>query len=323
MAWISTGAETISTGRRDSELTGREVNHHETASSARERIQWSMLAALFVAFWICRERVTAQDAAGPNKKDTNASAQPSKKADESAVRLGEMTQIAHAFKFVTVDGARRAPAKLVADPLHRWTDPTRPFSGGALWIWKSGGRPVAVLGIELYAAWSLEFVSALDRLGRGPGWPDLVGGRKSSASNTKSSLAHSSPANDQTKRLRQMRDLVRRISASEFYDGKHYAAPACFLTRSTATTIRHLGVVDAARSSCMPTAQNPEVLFLIEARAKGQGLAGLVIRRRAAHSRPADTQMRWQGYLEQPNQGKYDSARYLLRRPQGARLPGP
>lgn len=71
----------------------------------------------------------AQEPAEPTKKDAAAGVQTAKKDDESAVRLEEMKEIVHAFKFVTVDGTIRTPAELVADPLHRWTDPTRPLSG--------------------------------------------------------------------------------------------------------------------------------------------------------------------------------------------------
>ena len=64
---------------------------------------------------------------------------------DPAERLAEMTRIAHAFKFSTVDGANRTPAELIPDPLHRWTDPTRPLSGGcALGLeirWPSGRDP--------------------------------------------------------------------------------------------------------------------------------------------------------------------------------------
>ena len=55
---------------------------------------------------------------------------------------------------------KQTPASIVAEPLHRWTDPTRELSGGALWAWRSSGRPVAIYGLELYGtSWSHEFVS--------------------------------------------------------------------------------------------------------------------------------------------------------------------
>ena len=239
----------------------------------------AMFAALFIAFGASQDRVSAQDsagltgksaqdAAGPIKKNAKAPAQPTTKDDESAIRLEEMTQIAHAFKFVTVDGATRTPAERVPDPLHRWTDPTRPFSGGALWVWKSGGRPVAVMGIELYAAWSLEFVSLSTGLVEAQDGQIRWRPQKAGVEFREIPTAPA-PADDQPKRLRQMRDLVKRISASEFYDGKHYA-----LRLLPHPIDRYAdpasGAVDGA-IVIYANGTNPEALLLIEARRKGTG----------------------------------------------------
>jgi hypothetical protein len=226
----------------------------------------SAFAVLLVAFGASRQRLSAQDATGPIKKTTKA--QPTAKDDESAIRLEEMTQIAHAFKFVTVDGATRTPAVLVSDPLHRWTDPTRPFSGGALWVWKSGGRPVAVMGIELYAAWSLEFVSLSTGLVEAQDgqfhWRPQKAGLE-----FKEIPGAPAPADDQPKRLRQIRDVLKRMSASEFYDGRHYA-----LRLLSHPIDRYAdpasGVVDGA-IFIYANGTNPEALLLIEARRKGTG----------------------------------------------------
>ena len=185
--------------------------------------------------------------------------------DDPAARLAEMTKIVHAFKLVTVDGADRRPAELVTDPLHRWTDPTRPFSGGALWVWKSGGRPVAILGIELYAGWSLEFVSLSTGLVEASDG-DLRWKPQKAGVEFKGITGAPVPADDEPKRLRQMRDIVRRMSAREFYDNKHYAL------RLLAHPIDRYGdpksqVVDGA-IFVYANGTNPEALVLIEARRK-------------------------------------------------------
>ena len=192
-----------------------------------------------------------------------------------------MTQIAHGFEFVTVDGATRTPAKLMPAPLHRWTDPTRPFSGGALWLWKSGGRPAAILGIELYAAWSLEFVSLSTGLveahdGQLQWKPRKAGVEFRDIPGTQS------PADDQPKRLRQIKDIVKRISASEFYENQTYAL------RLLAHPIDRYsdpaaGVVDGA-IFIYANGTNPEILLLVEARRKNKARTDMVFRRRPAHS---------------------------------------
>jgi hypothetical protein len=223
---------------------------------------------LLIAFGPSPGRSSAQDPDDAIKKKAVAPSQATKKDDESAVRLEEMKQIAHAFKFVTVDGTTRAPAELVPDPLHRWTDPTRPLSGGALWVWKSGGRPVAVLGIELYAAWSLEFVSLSTGLveaqdGQLRWRPQRAGVEYSEIRGAPV------PADDQPKRMRQMRDIVKRISASEFYDNKHYSLRLLPHPIDRYTDPAS-GVVDGAIFICA-NGTNPELLLLVEARRMGTG----------------------------------------------------
>jgi hypothetical protein len=194
--------------------------------------------------------------------------QEAKKDDESAERLAEMKQIAHGFKFAVVDGVNRTPAELGPAPSHRWTDPTRPLSGGALWVCKSGGRPVAVLGIELYAAWSLEFVSLSTGLVEAQ--DGSLRWRPQKAGTTYSEIAGApAPAGDEAQRMRQIKDVLRRISAREFYDNKHYA-----LRLLSHPIDRYAdkasGVVDGA-VFIYANGTNPEILLLIEARRNDKG----------------------------------------------------
>jgi hypothetical protein len=224
-------------------------------------------AALLIALGGSRDPASAQDSASSKKKNAQAPALPAKD-DESAMRLEEMTKIAHAFKFVTVDGETRTPAKLVPEPLHRWTDPTRPFSGGALWVWKSGGRPIAIMGIELYRAWSLEFASLSTGLVEAQ--DDQVRWRPQKAGIEFREIdGMPVPADDQPKRLRQMKDIVKRISAREFYVNQHYA-----LRLLSHPIDRYAdpaaGVVDGALF-IYANGTNPEILLLIEARRQGSG----------------------------------------------------
>ena len=93
--------------------------------------------------------LSAQQPAAPGAKD-----------DAKTKRLDEMRALARAFRAFSVEGNERVPLEFAADPLHRWTDPTRQNSDGALWAWRSSGRPVAILAIEPQANyWSFEFVS--------------------------------------------------------------------------------------------------------------------------------------------------------------------
>jgi hypothetical protein len=191
---------------------------------------------------------------------------------ERAKRLDEMTQIVRAFQAHVIDekGAR-APASITPEPLHRWTDPTREFSGGALWAWRHAGRPVAVIAIELYGkAWSYEFVSlSTRRLTADDGrlhWGPSRAGVKFQAI-----PGAPAPAADEAGRLLQMRELARFFEAREFWGGRHHA-----LRLLNQPIDRYAdaasGVVDGTLF-IFANGTNPEILLLVEARRQGDAPA--------------------------------------------------
>jgi hypothetical protein len=225
--------------------------------AARATRRLFALAALLIAMGIPGDRVSAQDPASASAKQ------------EEQKKLDEMRQIAASFQISVMDEKGKwTPATMTAEPLHRWTDPTRAFSGGALWAWHFSGRPVAVLGIELYGQWSLEFVSlTTERLLGNDGhirWAPAKAGVE-----FREIPDAPAPADDKAGRLRQMRDLARQFSANEFWDKRthelrllphpidRYAAPAT-------------GLVDGAMF-IYANGTNPELLVLIEATRQGDG----------------------------------------------------
>ena len=162
--------------------------------------RFSSLAVLLIATGMPGDGISAQDPAKPSAKQ------------EERQKLDEMKQVAGAFQVAVIDDqGARTPATMTPEPLHRWTDPTREFSGGALWAWRSSGRPVAIYGIELYGqSWSHEFVSLSTRKlraddGRTQWAPSKTGIELREMPDA------STPADDAAGRLRQMRDLARRL----------------------------------------------------------------------------------------------------------------
>ncbi len=122
------------------------------------------LAALLIALGAAGQWAAAQAPSSPVARE-----------DARAQRLAEMKQIAASFQAATIDGgSKKNPAALTRDPLYRWTDPTRENSDGTLWAWRSSGRPIAVLAIELYPqnkafgpVWRHRVHVARDRTDRG------------------------------------------------------------------------------------------------------------------------------------------------------------
>jgi hypothetical protein len=215
------------------------------------------------------------------------------KDDDRAARIAEMKQIAGSFQAVVIANGARTEIPLLREPLHRWSDPTRANNDGALWAWRSAGRPIAIMAIELYpqdrlfgTVWALEFTS----LSAGPitieggdhfdiFYPDipppLPGGRLRWAP-SKGGLEFReiseapAPAKNEAGRLRQMRELLKRFAAREYYNvkGQGYALrllPHPIDRYADAAS----GVVDGA-IFLFANGTNPEVVLVIEARRRGE-----------------------------------------------------
>jgi hypothetical protein len=212
------------------------------------------LLALILTITSAR-RSPAQDVQGPSTKE------------QERLKLEEMKQVVRRFRMEVIDDRRQpSPATPAAEPLHRWTDPTRPFSGGALWAWRSSGRPVAIIAIELYDSWALEFVS----LSAGPLRADdgAISWTPAGAGVVFRDIPDSpAAAIDEAGRLRQMRELARAFSASEFWEERHHA-----LRLMPHPIDRYAdsgsGLVDGAIFA-YANGTNPEVLLMIEARRQG------------------------------------------------------
>jgi hypothetical protein len=228
------------------------------------------------------------------RASSQAPDRPAGKSDDRVARLAEMKQIASTFQAATIDGGTRTPVTQVLEPLHRWTDPTRENSDGALWAWRSSGRPIAIIAIELYpqdkafgTVWALEFTSLATTPIEVEGGehfdtvyedmaPPRADGRLRWAP-AKEGLAFREipdapdPGKTEAERLRQMKDLLKRFSAREFYDitAQDYA-----LRLLSHPIDRYAdaasGLVDGA-IFIFANGTNPEALLVIEARRLGTG----------------------------------------------------
>ncbi len=218
------------------------------------------------------EKRVLEPAAAIEKKATPNS-DDAKKDAETAKRLEAMRDLARAFKMVAIEGDERSPLQLAQAPLHRWTDPTRQKSDGVLWAWRSSGRPVAVLAIEPQPTyWSFEFVSlSTGRVQADNGlvtWaPQTAGVEFKEIPNGPAIAAGAA------ERLRQMRDLAKRFSGSEYWHVTKIHYPLRLLPHPIDRySDPDAALVDGAVFIFANTT-NPEILLLIEARKRGNGPA--------------------------------------------------
>ncbi len=226
--------------------------------------QWALaFTALAIALGGSERNAGAQDPATPAVKN-----------DVSAKRIEEMRRTVKAFQTVAIEGDKKIPVPLEREPLHRWTDPTRAKPDGSLWVWRSSGRPVAALAIELnlenLSQWSFEFISlstglvesADDRLRWTPQKPGVIFQEIPGAP---------APAAGEAARLRQMHELAKRFSATEFWDvtSQHY--PLRLLPHPIDRyKDADSGLIDGA-IFMFANGTNPEALLLIEASRRGNG----------------------------------------------------
>jgi hypothetical protein len=163
--------------------------------------------------------------------------------------------------------------------LHRWSDPTREFNDGALWVWGGKGRPLALTAIELYpdpsggSYWSIELIS----LARGPlvaaaGGQDLHWAPPSSGLEMKPVPGAPRPAPTEAARSRQVREIATRFTAHQVnlrpverrYDLRLLPRPIYRYADPDA------GLLDGALFT-FANGTNPEILLLVEA--TGQDLS--------------------------------------------------
>ncbi len=125
---------------------------------------------------------------------------------------------AEGIEVKTTIGDRSSKATVHPDPLMKYTDVPRQIEMATLWVWQEDGRPVALGKVEAYSRkegtkWLYCFASTSTGLVEGK-WPD---GRRFEA--TKAGIewvAMKGPAPQETAaaRLRQMKELFQRFTAT-------------------------------------------------------------------------------------------------------------
>jgi hypothetical protein len=161
-------------------------------------------------------------AAQPPADAKNARADDADEKPEIKARLKRMRERAAGIKLWRRAGDERKPLDAKQEPLFRLVDPTRDYPDGTLWAWPEKGRPAALVALSVMSSsqpprWLYEFVSLSEsEVGAdfgpdfarwsalGPGWEPHAF-RDAPA-----------PADSDSGRLRQMRELARRFEAVEF-----------------------------------------------------------------------------------------------------------
>ena len=199
--------------------------------------------------------------------------------DRQAARLGAMRVIADR---VTVEnGSQGAGQKMerLADPVYRFDDPARQFSDGTVWAWGGSGRPAAVLTLSKARPpdGGLRWLAELTSLAPGPisatvagigSWQPSVAGVI-----TRKFPKAPLPADDATKRLRQMKELMRQIKAYEYFKPSNQATRERYELRVLPQQVLRYADMDSGLIDggmfIISYGLNPELILLVEARVEG------------------------------------------------------
>lgn len=204
---------------------------------------------------------------------TEESATEPKQAEENDENLEPMRSLAQTIQVRFKKGDEVIDAKVTEKPLLRFSDPSRAHSDGTVWAWATQGRPVVFA--ELRTAdyregiWGHDLVLTSEGLasataaGHGKWEPreaDFV---------MKPFPGAPTPEDSEASRLRQMKQLVRRISGNEEWMGERIEL------RVLPNPIHRYqdadpGLVDGAVFAFV-AGTNPEALLFIEAQKQPSG----------------------------------------------------
>jgi len=211
-------------------------------------------------------------------------APPVARGDETpaSVRLEAMRGLARAV--AVAEAKSNTPAGLIPEPIYRFDDPARAFGDGSIWAYGKLGRPAAIfcLSVAKNDDGSSRWIHELTSLADGPvlGTSQHPSGAwtwkpKGPETRFQAIPRAPTPADTDTKRLQQMREIARRFKAFESLDPARNDPADRFELRLLPQPIHRYhdpehGQVDGA-IFLLSYGRNPEVALLIEAQRAGKG----------------------------------------------------
>jgi beta-lactamase regulating signal transducer with metallopeptidase domain len=181
------------------------------------------------------------------------------------------------FRIGRLGAAEERPAQLVAQPAVRYVDPFHSIDDGTLWIYGTAGRPLAVQKMErwrdpgfpprLYGLFSLSEGLIEAQWPGQPRWSSAKPGVE-----LRFFPGRPAPASTEDGRLLQMKEAVRRFSATLTDLGDIREEMSLLPGPIHRYRDPKSGLLDGATFAFAAYGTNPEFLVLIELR--GSGLAG-------------------------------------------------
>jgi hypothetical protein len=199
--------------------------------------------------------------------------------DAHAERLREMRALAAGVTMETASPGARQKLDRLAEPVYRFDDAARRTSDGTVWVWCHSGRPSAVATFTKHRspAGGLHWLTELTSLAPEPISATIEGigtWQPSGAGVVMQKFPNAPlPADDATKRLRQMKELVRPIKAHESTKPRDHPSVERYELRVLPQPVHRYadaksGLIDGGMF-IIAYGLNPEVVVLVEARSEG------------------------------------------------------
>jgi hypothetical protein len=228
---------------------------------------WRAVAVLSVAFGAASFGLLSQNSLPADDEKDKAPQEKAREDDALAKqRLTLMQERVAAFGVTSRDDAG-IPERFEDKPVFRYSDPARGIVGAALWRLGAKGRPKALISTELMPKLFgrprivYEFLS-LTEIPFNAASRDYRWEPTSSALTMKPLPKSPPPAAGASARIRQLKQLAKRFTASELVDGER-----CEL-RLMPTPIERYTPADADRADAtiflFSFGTNPEALLFIE-----------------------------------------------------------
>ena len=197
------------------------------------------------------------------------SAEQTARRQQRAAQLQTMREFAQAVRISRPGDGSQAEAQMIAQPLFRFNDNARNFADGTIWAWGRSGRPAAVMTVaSSKTPRGIDWTREMTSLSTGPLVatlaPRLRWTPQASGIRPKPLPQSPSPANTQSKRLLQMKQLARRFSAFEVWNGDRFELrilPQPIHRYADAEA----GILDGS-IFVITYGLNPEILLLVELR---------------------------------------------------------
>lgn len=191
--------------------------------------------------------------------------------DPRAAQLNRMKRIAEKFEVHAALEATPVEAKLMSNPLLKYSDSTRRNHESTLWLWTERELPLALMAVEFYPnssqgpRWLFEIVSLSNStigVARGGDWKWQA---KQPGVIRKPVPGDLTPAEKPALRLSQARQIRQRFAAHEKEGTDGRLELRALTTPLYRYADEQTGVIDGAIFA-FANGTNPEVLLLLEAR---------------------------------------------------------